>query len=300
MMPLPSEKTSFWQALSGVCCGTEIFARLIRQKAWRIVLHLFLLLLICSAIVPSIRMMLEREEINQSLMLLQKDFGKLLIYEDGMTPGLRPEESRTVVLGGALPLFYVADGEMPDWKQYREYPVLAVWQAKRLSFVQRLSETDAVLSSFPLGWSAAMLPEPEKVAWENLSAALKTEHEGISAKEPVAEEDFDFLRGMFWMTLCGVFWLEALSPLLIFLSLFIGVFTLTSTVRDRTLRYVELVKAGAYASCPAILVASFFPALDLPMLEYSTAYMIGAVCYFFVAVNRLERDRQEASAGQKE
>ena len=192
MMPLPSEKTSFWQALSGVCCGTEIFARLIRQKAWRIVLHLFLLLLICSAIVPSIRMMLEREEINQSLMLLQKDFGKLLIYEDGMTPGLRPEESRTVVLGGALPLFYVADGAMPDWKQYREYPVLAVWQAKRLSFVQRLSETDAVLSSFPLGWSAAMLPEPEKVAWENLSAALKTEHEGISAKEPVAVVDIRF------------------------------------------------------------------------------------------------------------
>ena len=306
------EKTSFWRAISGVCCGTEIFRSLIHQRAWRIVLHLFLVLTVCSVLVPSIRMTVDAAQLRQTLGQLQQSFGKLRIYETQMLPSLRPDEMRVVMLGKQLPLIYVPSETMPDWAQYREYPILAVWQPGQLSFVQRLSSTDVMLSSFPLGMTSALIPTPQKLTVQDLPEVLKKNCTALPQKEMraeadlknpaemIAEEDFAFLRGMFWAALCGVFWMEAVPPLLIFLTLFIGVFTLTSTVRDRTLRFGELVKAGAYASCPAIFVASFFPALDLPLLEYSTAYMIGAVCYFFVAVNRLERERREASAAPEE
>ena len=307
-----AEKTSFLRAMAGVCSGTEIFRSLIRQKAWRIVLHLFLVLMVCSVLVPSIRMTVDAAQIRETLGQLQQSFGKIRIYGMQMLPSLRPDEMRVVMLGKQLPLIYVPAKTMPDWEQYREYPVLAVWQPGYLSFVQRLSSTDVMLSSFPLGMTSAMIPTPQKLTMQELSEAFLKNSTALPQKEvsadaefkipqeAISEEDFDFLKGMFWAALCGVFWMEAVPPLLIFLTLFIGVFTLTSTVRDRTLRFGELVKAGAYASCPAIFVASFFPALDLPLLEYSTAYMIGAVCYFFVAVNRLERERREASAAPEE
>ena len=46
------------------------------------------------------------------------------------------------------------------------------------------------------------------------------------------------------------------------------------------------------ASCarfPVMLVASCFPAFDLPYLSYSTVFMIGLVVYWLVAVARVER-----------
>ena len=44
-----------------------------------------------------------------------------------------------------------------------------------------------------------------------------------------------------------------------------------------------------YAGFPVMLVASCFPAFDLPYLSYSTVFMIGLVVYWLVAVARVER-----------
>ena len=80
-----------------------------------------------------------------------------------------------------------------------------------------------------------------------------------------------------------------LALALFYTGLFAGMFRLTSSRRLQTLTFGEFWKIGVYAGFPVMLVASCFPAFDLPYLSYSTVFMIGLVVYWLVAVARVER-----------
>ncbi|WP_302813037.1 hypothetical protein, partial [Victivallis vadensis] len=89
---------------------------------------------------------------------------------------------------------------------------------------------------------------------------------------------------LFGMQLVGI-----LALALFYTGLFAGMFRLTSSRRLQTLTFGEFWKIGVYAGFPVMLVASCFPAFDLPYLSYSTVFMIGLVVYWLVAVARVER-----------
>ena len=55
------------------------------------------------------------------------------------------------------------------------------------------------------------------------------------------------------------------------------------------LTYAQFWKTGIYAGFPALLVASAFPALNLPFFTFSTVYMTGLLIYWLYTAHRLER-----------
>lgn len=83
--------------------------------------------------------------------------------------------------------------------------------------------------------------------------------------------------------------LTLILPLL-YTSVFVGMFRLTSGGRyPIRLTYAQFWKTGIYAGFPALLVASAFPALNLPFFTFSTVYMTGLLIYWLYTAHRLER-----------
>ena len=79
---------------------------------------------------------------------------------------------------------------------------------------------------------------------------------------------------------------------MLFLLLFLGIFAVTAGTRGRTMSYRELFLTGLYVSLPVLPVACCFSVFDLPLLPFSTAYLLGAMGYFLFTVNFIERSRR--------
>ena len=71
------------------------------------------------------------------------------------------------------------------------------------------------------------------------------------------------------------------------------VFRFASMRQLRVLTIRELWKTGLYAGFPAMIIGSFFPALNLPLFSFSTVYMFGLVIYWILIISRIERSGQE-------
>ncbi|MBR2373255.1 MAG: hypothetical protein IKA87_03385, partial [Lentisphaeria bacterium] len=59
--------------------------------------------------------------------------------------------------------------------------------------------------------------------------------------------------------------------------------------RLRYLTLKEMWKCGVYAAFPAMIIASLFPALELPFLSYETVFMMGLLIYWMAVAAKLER-----------
>ena len=63
--------------------------------------------------------------------------------------------------------------------------------------------------------------------------------------------------------------------------------------RPRRIKVGEMVKLAIYAGFPAMLIGSVATALRLPLLDFDMVYVLGMTIYLMIAMNRLERRRQE-------
>jgi hypothetical protein len=94
--------------------------------------------------------------------------------------------------------------------------------------------------------------------------------------------------------------IQILFQPLILTSIFALVFNLVGSRNLKVLQLKDVFVTAIYAGFPAIIIASFFPAFNLPM-DFSTVYIFCFAVYFIYIMSRLERDlsgeKPEAPAG---
>ena len=85
------------------------------------------------------------------------------------------------------------------------------------------------------------------------------------------------------------FWFEFCFQTL-FLTVLFSIFYRFIGGRGITkLTFREIFCSGFYAAVPPMLIATFFPALDLPFIPFETVFMVGYFIYFICVLNYLER-----------
>jgi hypothetical protein len=134
----------------------------------------------------------------------------------------------------------------------------------------------------------------------------KIELEDYISKVSVAPESFPFA---FLLAACQIKSFLAAVPVLTFLMLFglFGMYIVTiisstmifgvifsmvyAFMKDPASKIsgINIFVITLYASFPPVIIASLFPALELPFLDYQTVHMLALLAYLFVVFNKVQQ-----------
>ena len=84
-----------------------------------------------------------------------------------------------------------------------------------------------------------------------------------------------------------------LIEVLIYIAMFSGVFVLMNLGRPRRFKLRQVIVMAIYAGFPVMVIGAMAEALQLPYLSFNIIYSMGMMIYLIMAMNRLERLRQE-------
>lgn len=305
-----SAQIGFWNALLGGCRGTRIFSDLRRNSWGRVLLHLFLMAVLCAGFIAVGQGIRSARQVREFADGFFGSFGGIRIDRGGFHPEKEPDKARMFSFSREGRVFYfpaIPQGVVipaPEL-QLTEYGV--VWTPKLLVMITRLPEARWQCSEIPVGQAAfnpasiRLLGEAELapyLASLRESAAVPAIPEGVSyvvGESVVSTVIAGIGIGLFVINFLMVF----LLPLL-YTAIFVLVFRLTGGRQLRSFSLGEFWRIGIYAGFPVMLFASCFPMFDLPFLRYGTVYMIGLVGYWLVIAGRIERAGIEGGGNSNE
>lgn len=300
-----SSKVSFLTALAGSCSGTSVFSRL-RSQSWvRTVFHLILMGLFCALLITWGEVHRQQGVFLAGAKIFESVFGSRILNNDrGLVPEKSPELERSVPLPNGGVLFYIPSGRLTvSAAELEKCSYLILWAPGALATAVRSEGR----------WSShTMFPGDDRV---KLSRSVVMTTSQLLDMKLVSKEkwDFDDLEALSVQNLAKTFrgiWsisvfvqnlcLTLLLPVL-YTAIFVGMFRLTSHGRYPVrLSYREFWKIGVYAGFPAMLVASAFPALDLPLFSFSTVYMAGLLIYWLYITAGIERETDDKESNANE
>ena len=286
---------SFFNILFGVCKGTEIFMQLFRLSIWKALWHLLILAVLCTAFVTIAKSFPLFKDINNACDTITEQFGTVKLTEKGIFPSISPEKPRLVQLTDSANITYIPElknATLPDFDQNSNASGL-FWTPGLIAGWYKTDVADYLL--FPLIYNHRKTGISTKpFQKENILQYLKDNYsDGNPLKIPdssVNIEDYKVLiKGYAAFITFFLHFLQILFQPLILTSIFALIFNLIGNRNLKILQFKDVFVTAIYAGFPAIIIASFFPAFDLPM-DFSTVYIFCFAVYFIYIMSRLERD----------
>ncbi len=286
---------SFFNILFGVCKGTEIFLQLFRLSPWKALWHLLLMTMLCTIFITSVKTFPLYKDIDIACDAIAEQFGPIKFTDKGIFPSIAPDNARVVQLTETATVAYIPDlkttpipdfdaennsrgvfwspGIIAGWyktdtTEYLLVPLIYAPQKARIS--ARPFQKDAIMSYLKENSSDG---NPFRLPVSSVNAA--------EMKVPV--KIYATI-----ITLCLQF-IQILFQTLVLTTLFTMIFNLVGSRNFKILKFKNIFVTAIYAGFPAIIIASFFPAFDLP-LDFNTVYIFCFAVYFIYIMSRLERD----------
>ena len=266
----------------------------LRNHSWgRTIFHLILLSLILAAVISGFEHARMRGVYEAAKHSFVSCFGnEIKLVSGGFVPEKDPDKCRSVALPDGGKLWYLPDGKISSCTGLEENQYLIFWAPRGFAFAIRNQN----------GWTFnTAVPEKNTRIFSKSRSIHTAELQKYQLKSGEAwsmrnEEDLNVEELTHIVTVVSLMFLmiqnlmlTLLLPLL-YTSVFVGMFRLTSGGRyPIRLTYAQFWKTGIYAGFPALLVASAFPALNLPLFTFSTVYMTGLLIYWLYTAHRLER-----------
>ena len=280
----------FIRSFIGTCCGTQVFVVLSRHSLWRVLAHLLLLALLIS--VPVTVMVSKRyaPEFSAAREIFVSTFGSEVYFDTenlGLKPSKEPDKARTAVFPGFGRIFYypAAPEKIPDSSAYADLGCFAVWSPGNLSIAYRGADSQWVVNSFnSSGMSFFVSSRPEELF------KVVPEQAGGKTVKFSSERIFDEMFFAYRVR-CYIVHAAAIFVLPLIYSLLLLAVLKFTFARVAPPDYFAWWKCGVYAAFPGALIASAVPAFDLPLLSFSTAYMLSTMIYGLHAVMRVEYEK---------
>lgn len=297
------EKTSFVNALAGVCVSVEIFLKLKQQKVWRTLLHFVFLAFLCSLFIMLAGHGSMLAEIEKPLDLFEASAGGIVLRDGGFYPHKEPEKAYEIMLSPSIKLVYSPRFSLFNSDWINKDGITILWFPRFWCVTMTSSQTlrIRVFSGFPDSSMQDMLDIDDRddlmeyLEKRSIEADKKVKKtDGRSFMVSRLEIEKVYLGGRFiyyWFEFC----IQALFCTLLF-SVF---YHFIGARGGSSLRFMEIFNSGFYVAMPAMLVASFFPALNLPFLHFGTVFMTGYLIYFLCVLNYLERAAAENSSSKQ-
>jgi len=286
---------SFFNIVFGVCKGTEIFLQLFRLSIWKALWHLLLLAVLCTVFVTTIKSFPLFKDINNACETITEQFGAIKITGKGIFPSIAPEKGRVVQLTDVANIIYIPElkgATLPDFDRDNNSRGI-FWTPTLITGWYKTEVSDYLL--YPLiynhrktGISTKPFQKDNILPYLNDNSSDKNPLKIPDSSENI--EDYKFLiKGCAAFITFGVFLIQILFQPLILTSIFALIFNMVGNRNLKILQLKDVFVTAIYAGFPAIIIASFFPAFDLPM-DFSTVYIFCFAVYFIYIMSRLERD----------
>lgn len=287
------EKISFINALTGVCVSVTIFQKLKQQKIWRTLLHFVFLAFLCSIFIMLAGHSSMLDEINEPLDIFEASAGGIVMRDGGFYPQKEPEKAYEIMLSPHIKLVYSPRFALFNSDWINKNGITIIWFPRFWCMTITSSQTlrMRVFSGFADSSMQDMLDIDDRdelmeyLEKRSIEAKNKApETDGRSFMVSRVEIEKVYLAGRFFY-----YWFEFCIQALFCTLLFSIFYRFIGARGFSKLKFSEVFCSGFYAAVPPLLVASFFPALDLPFFHFSTIFIIGYLIYFLFVLNYLER-----------
>ena len=286
---------SFFNTLFGVCKGTEIFLQLFRLSPWKALWHLLILTTLCAIFITAAKTVPLYKDIDVACDTIAEQFGLIKFSDNGIFPSANPEKGRVVQLTETVTLAYIPDlktAALPDFDQdgstrgvFWSPGIVAGWYktdtAEYLLVPLICASQKARIVGRPFQKDSIMPYLRENSSDGN---PLRLPVNSVN----VAEMKVPVKIYASIITLCLQF-IQIVFQTIVLTTLFTIIFNMVGSRNFKILKFKNIFVTAIYAGFPAIIIASFFPAFDLP-LDFNTVYIFCFAVYFIYIMSRLERD----------
>jgi len=298
-----SAPTGFFRAFFGTCCGRTIFASLRHQSWGRTVLHLFIMSLIAGTVVGGIQSCRVNAGLQPLRIAFTETFGSELRFDRGksapfsaLIPAENPEKPRELALPGRGRLYYTGTARQVPASLKDSLRFFVVWTPSSFFVVQSEGEKYLIITqdaaTAKMDQRSGSPADVERL-FRDAPGSLPPNLGSMDTEK--AEELFSSFGSLVYFFL--ILWSVGRDFLLVWV--YTGIFMLMYRLLNgpagklRTLTPGEMWKCGIYASFPPMVVASCFPALELPFLSFETVFMLGLLVYWMAVMARMEHDPVE-------
>ena len=297
-------KISFFKALFSTCSGLAGFRQLRFQSWLRVICHVILAGFLAALLITSGEVYRKRPVMQAAASVFQSVFGKkLLCTANGLVPEISPGNARTLILPDNGKLWYSPSGPVKaESRELESCAFLILWFPRGFATAVNQQQGNWTVSTVTPADDRIRLSGSQLMTTSQLQKLHLDSGKNWDTGDIKEFSVSELMQLMSNITACGLMIrnlaMTLLLPLL-YTGIFVGMFRLTSGGRypiRLTLR--EFWKIGFYAGFPAMLVASAFPALDLPFLSFSTVYMVGLLAYWLCAAAKLERELAFEESGE--
>ena len=287
-------KTNFIKALIGTCSGVDIFEQLRTQHGFRTFWHLLLMNFICSIIIGLGLYPEWKKQASSSIERVIEHCGDLRLDKNGITPEKEPEKAKNFLIAGPVSVTYLppeCDVLPEKFDQGCDMGIL--WSGAHVAVWRKNAEDRYTLSVMG---NIAPQSNGKSIAPEDMIKQLR---DAPPVKLPEGDSQvltynkLTALSKLVQVMAVLMIALFNLTQIFIYIAMFAGVFALMGMGRPRRIKVGEMVKLAIYAGFPAMLIGSVATALRLPLLDFDMVYVLGMTIYLMIAMNRLERRRQE-------
>ncbi len=286
------EKISFLQSVISVCAGREIFKKLKSQAVWRTLVHFVFLAFICSCFIMIAGHEEMLKEIETPLQSFENSAGGIVCKNGAFYPSKDPEKPYEIMLAPKFKLVYSPDLNVFQSNWINKDGTTFLWFPRFWCFTvtSPAHSTVQVLSGFPdSSWQDNQEFSDRDALMEylrkrSIEAEKKTyNHDARTLMVSRIEIERLYLGIRFFY-----YWFEFCLQALVLTVLFSVFYRFVGGRNYSSLKFREIFCCGFYASMPPMIVASFFPALDLPFFKFTTIFAVGYLIYLICVLNSLE------------
>lgn len=293
---------SFFKILIAVCQGTEIFPFLVRIPLIKALFHFFMLAFACTVFIVAARTIPTWQLAYAACETLNNEFGSFLISKDGMLPGKEPGQSRAVMVSQSCLVDYQTSKALSPKMEDDSAMWGIIWTPAFLGTWKKVKADSYILTPIVYDMDINKLP------WHNILD--KAQLEDYISKSSIDPKSLalifgqtsllalcqiksflasaPFLAVLILGTLFGIYLFTIISSTILFGSIFSIVYAFMKDSASK-ISGINIFVITLYASFPPVIIASLFPALELPFLDYQTVHMITLLVYLFVVFNKVQQ-----------
>jgi hypothetical protein len=305
----PEKSSGFIRVFLAVCSGTDVFLELLRFPVPRALAHFLTLTFLVSFFIAAAGFFSLYSDAAKVCRFLEEKFGPLTIDGGGIHTG-SPNAREHYILGGGLGFDYYPPGWKPEDEKHGEKGsaaglimtdrLLAFWTTARKDQYMVLPliypESAKIRGSYVGGAEFGAYVKNLSSAPGGLAATVIIFSVPLGARKFLVNiENIKFPAAL---AVSALRFLAAAAMTLFsgitFSLIFSMVYSITGGGDDGSrgknrLKAASLFVVALYAGFPALVIAAFFPALNLGVLDFQTVYLICFLVYLFVVFGRIQK-----------
>lgn len=297
-----SRNMSFAAIFISVCRGVRDFPRLMNLSPVRVVLHLFFLAFLMALFITFSRSFAVFRSIDLLCSEIEQQCGDFIIDEHGLRPSIAPDKEKLLYSANCSFRYYpnndfnltAIEQDITNFGVIWNPGIMVLWM--RLPD-NKYSVIPLIYPKFNEAWNvsdvASRVNEMSSLTVPELADYIKTKGNVAGPfnvrftrqSVMVLKQAIKFYAAavIFFAFLGNIFF-----QALLFTVIYAIIFSLVGGGKIKTLKMKQIFAVGTYCTFPAIFIASFFPALRLP-LDYQTVFLFAFLIYLVVVFNYLQR-----------